>query len=75
MVQSVWKLAVFSLAYLSDTRTGARPRPPRQLPNISWGPLVGPENNFYSVYKGPAGVGFGIGRVVKERGHVPYPVV
>lgn len=75
VAQGTWKLAILSLAYLSDTRTGTRPRPPRQLSTISLGPLVGLGDNSYSVNKGQAGVGFGEGRVVRERGRVPYPVV
>lgn len=75
VAQSTWILAVVSTAYFSDTRTGARPRPPRPLPTKSLGPLVGPGDNFNSVYKGQAGVGFGKGRVARGRGHVPYPAV
>lgn len=72
---SIWILAVVSWAYLSDTKTRARPRPPRQLPTTSLGALVGPGDTFNSTHKGQEGVGFVIGRVTGGRGHVPYALV
>lgn len=80
MITLMWPRALGNWQYSPwltslTTRTGAKPRPPRQLPTINLGLLVGPGDNFYIVYEGHAGVGFGVGRVVRERGHVPYPVV